>query len=334
MRTGKISESILKRSVLRKIEDRRSEVIKGAGVGRDCAFLSWKEKQPEEMAAAVSAQTVTLPVKSAGRLAVMAAVNNLAAGGAVPAAITVALTLPPDAEEERLKELMVQIEGCCRELDIQIAGGHTEVSAAVNDPIITICALGEALDFPKDIQAGQDMQGLAIVISKWIGLEGTVIIAREKEEQLSERYPVSFIHVAQTFEDRLSVLPEAAIALQSGVYMMHDMRNGGVFGALWEVSQRIGVGLSIDLKEIPVRQETIEICEFYGLNPYELLSGGSLIMVTEDGEGLVEKLTEAGIPACVAGYTTNGNDKVVRNQEETRFLGPAVRDEINKLSFY
>ena len=43
MRTGKISESILKRSVLRLIKSHRDEVIKGAEVGGDCAFLSWKD---------------------------------------------------------------------------------------------------------------------------------------------------------------------------------------------------------------------------------------------------------------------------------------------------
>ena len=114
---------------------------------------------------------------------------------------------------------------------------------------------------------------------------------------------------------------------------MHDVRNGGVFGALWELSRKIGVGLNIDLKKIPVRQETIEICEFYDLNPYEFLSGGALLMVTENGDALVEALEQEGISAAVIGMTTGGNDKIIRNQDETRYLEPTVPDEIWKIDF-
>ena len=104
-----------------------------------------------------------------------------------------------------------------------------------------------------------------------------------------------------------------------------------MFGSLYELAGRLGVGLSIDLKKIPVKQETIEICEFFDLNPYELLSGGSLLIVTEDGDGMVKVLEEAGIPAVIIGRTTDSNDKVLHNGEEIRFLEPAKPDEIGKL---
>ena len=102
---------------------------------------------------------------------------------------------------------------------------------------------------------------------------------------------------------------------------------------MYELAKRMGVGLSIDLKKIPVKQETIEVCEFFDLNPYELLSGGSLLVVTKDGESLVEKLAEENINAAVIGKTTPGNDKVVVNDDETRFLEPAKADEIFKIDF-
>ena len=127
------------------------------------------------------------------------------------------------------------------------------------------------------------------------------------------------------------VAPEAAIALKSGVYAMHDVRNGGVFGELWELSQKMGVGLCIDLKKIPVRQETIEVCEFYRLNPYELLSGGALLMAADSGAELVEALAREGIPAFVIGRTKARNDKIIVNQDETRYLEPPGPDEILRI---
>lgn len=349
MKTGKISESILKRSVLKQIEKVHSDVLKGAGVGEDCAFLSWEKhddnKDADSGGMAVSTQTVALGISDAAFLAVMAAANNLAAAGALAKAVTLAVTLPEGAEEILLQKLMEQALDCCRKLKIQIAGGHTEVSRSVRQPVVTATVMGQyqknavLTDTEKEKQAAGKTDvyspaGLDIVVSKWIGMEGTSIIAKEKERELLKRFPPALVKMAGEQRDYLSVASEAATALKSGVYAMHDVRNGGIFGALWEISRKLGVGLCVDLKKIPVRQETIEICEFYNLNPYELISGGMLIMLTRDGQRLAEDLENEGINGIVIGSTNDGNDKIIVNQEEIRYLEPPVPDEINKLIFF
>lgn len=341
MKTGKISESILKRSVFGKIKNQikngetsegfSCSVQKGAGVGEDCAFLAWEDT--EKILTAVSTQTMSLPVKRGAYLAVMAAANNLAASGASPKAVTLALTLPEEAEETLLREEMDQAEECCRELGLQIVGGHTEVSAAVRSPVITATVTGALASRSHGREESTEITHLDIVMSKWIGIEGISIVVREKEDELLKRFSSRFLEMAREQERYLSVAKEAAIALKSNVYAMHDVRSGGILGALWELSQKLGVGLSIDLKKIPVKQETIEVCEFFDLNPYELLSGGALLVATADGAGLVRKLAEAGVPASLLGRTDKSNDKVVKNGEETRYLGPAGTDEIYKLVF-
>ena len=88
------------------------------------------------------------------------------------------------------------------------------------------------------------------------------------------------------------------------------------------------------MKRIPVRQETIEICEFFELNPYELVSGGCLLMVADKGYDLVRELEEEHIPAAVIGKTTGDNDRIVINKEERRFLEPRKPDEIYKIKGY
>mgnify|MGYP002229688185 FL=1 len=82
---------------------------------------------------------------------------------------------------------------------------------------------------------------------------------------------------------------------------MHDITEGGIFGALWELAQGADVGLDVDLKKIPIRQETVEVCEQFGLNPYLLMSSGAMLIGTKQGEILVRKLGEAGIPGTVIG---------------------------------
>lgn len=367
MKTGKISESVLKRSVLKYCKTRREEVVKGAAPGVDCAFFAYPDRQEKDACGQVPArrsnvfcaatQTISLPVMRAGSYAVYAAVNAIAAGGGEPFALQTALTLPEGTEESELKKIMQMIEEAAGICKVQIAGGHTEVTGAVKYPVISVTAFGYrgedtgstgcgvSWEQSGGNDDGQNLQktgeqtgkkkktaaGQTVVMTKWMGLEGTAMLAQEKETELLGRYPLSITTAAKGFEKYLPILPEAATALKSGATVMHDMRNGGVFGGLYELAGRLGVGLSIDLKQIPVKQETIEICEFFDLNPYELLSGGSLLIVTEDGDGMVKALEEADIPAVIIGRTTDNNDKVLHNGEEIRFLEPAGPDEIGKV---
>ena len=169
------------------------------------------------------------------------------------------------------------------------------------------------------------------MVTKWIGLEGTSIAAKEKEEVLFERFAPSFVETAKQFDKYLSVIPEAKIAKEWGASAMHDITEGGVFGALWEMGSGSGVGLDIDLKSIPIRQETVEVCEALGLNPYILMSSGSMLISTRDGHGLVQKLARAGIHAAVVGKATDGNDRILRNGEDTRYLDKPQSDELYKI---
>ena len=112
---------------------------------------------------------------------------------------------------------------------------------------------------------------------------------------------------------------------------MHDVTEGGIFGALWELAESSGVGLEIDLKRIPVKQETIEVCEYFGINPYELISSGCMLMASPDGNTLLRELDKAGIHASLIGKATEGNDRILLNQEERRFLEPPKTDELYKV---
>lgn len=322
MRQGKISENVLKRSVLKKIKTHRDEVVSGAGIGKDCAILAFGEEET-----VLSVTPVTAPVTELSSYAIPMALNNVAVSGAEPVGVMLSILLPEETEEAEFQRIMEQAEDVCSDLHVEIIGGHTEVTPAVAYPIMTVTGVGKKeaarAGFPQGIKANQD-----IVVSKWIGLEGTARLAKEHKEELCSRYPVRMIEEAAAYDKYLSVIPEAATAMKSGVCGMHDVSRGGIFGALWEMASGAGVGLEIDLKKLPVKQETIEICEFFELNPYELLSGGCLIMVTEDGNGLVTALAREEIPAVIVGRTTDSNDRILYNEDEKRYLDMPKTDQI------
>lgn len=326
MEFGKVKETVLKRSILKKIGHRREEVILGPGIGMDCAAVQLGEDET----AVLSTDPITAAGKHIGILAVHTTVNDLAASGAEPVGILVSILLPERARESKLKEIMDDMERTCRQLQVEIIGGHTEVSRAVTQPILTTTGIGkcrkEEMTHSKKLTPGQDL-----VMTKWAGLEATAILSVEKEEQLRTRYSMEFLEGAQEMFKHLSVLEEAKIAKKFGAAAMHDITEGGIFGALWEMAAASNVGVEVELKQIPMRQETIEISEFFDLNPYQMLSGGSLLIGCNDGKGLAAELKKAGIPANVIGKVTNSNDKVVCQEEERRFIEPVRQDEVFKV---
>lgn len=334
MNIGKISDSVLKRSVLKEIKTKRDEIIKGAGVGEDCALFL----PNEDACTAVCTETLPYYEEDLLKFAVYQIAANMAASFAEPIGLMVNILLPEEAEEQTLKEIMRTIQAACKTLNMAIAGGHTEVTQHVGHPVITLTGLGKTQaapsnqkEFEKIKKAHKDQTNgalLELVVTKWVGLEGSIYLAKNGKESLLTRYPEKMIDEAIGFDKYLLMLPEAAHAVMSGVCMMHDISKGGVFGALWELSQKAGAGLDIDLRKIPIKQETVEICEHFGVNPYELLSGGSLIMAVEDGSILVNQLAAIGVPAAVVGYLTNSNDKIIRNGEDVRFLDKPKADEI------
>lgn len=326
MRLGKVSDSVLKRSVLKKIKTHREEVILGAALGEDCAFLQFEGDE----VIGVTTDPVTCSKLGSGKVAVHNVANDLAAGGAMPVAVLVSALFPKKTSEDKIKAYMEEIEDTCNTLNIQLVGGHTEITDAVTRPVLTLTGIGKAkkeeITYTKGAKPFQD-----VVMTKWIGLEGTYLLAKERRSELTTRYPESMIDAAEDFERFLSVVPEAATAIKSGVSAMHDVSEGGIFSALWQLAESSGVGLEIDMKKIPVKQETIEICEFFGLNPYYFVSGGALLIVTDNGHDLVNELAKQEIFATVIGKTTDGNDRVVMNEYEKRFLEPSQSDGLHQM---
>lgn len=326
MKVGKVPESILKRSVFRQIHTRRQEVLLGAGIGEDCAAI----KLNHDEIFVISTDPITGTTKDIGSLAIHVTINDLASAGAEPVGVLLTVLLPEDTQEQELREMMRQMEERCAAAKVQIIGGHTEVTRAVNQPVVSVCGVGKAKEGQLVTTAGA-RPGDEIVVSKWVGLEGTAILAKEKEQELLSRYPSHLIETAKGFDQYLSVAPEAAVAVRTGITAMHDVTEGGIFGALWEMAESSGVGLEIDWRRIPIRQETVEICEFFGINPYGLISSGCMLMATADGARLARELERAGIPAALVGMATEGRECVLRSGEERCTLEPPKEDELYKV---
>ena len=320
MNLGKLSEPILKRSVFKQIKKNNEVLVKGADIGMDCALFDVDGTYIATATASLSCEKGDDVIARC----IYRATNNLLAGKTSPFAVQLHVMLPERMREIALKRMMEAAEKAAEKIGVTISGGHTEVMEEIQRPIISVTALGKGSNLIESkLHPGQE-----IVMSKWIAISATAVLAKEREEALLTRYPAYFVKSAQSLEQYYSINSEAKVAWNENVFAMHDVAGGGIYGALWELGERYQVGLEVQLKKIPIKQETVEVCEFFELNPYELRSDGALLMVTDNGEQLVNKLAQEGIFAQVIGRITSDNDKVIVNDDERRFLEPPRKEQV------
>ena len=225
MNLGKIPETVLKRSVLKQIAHRRDEVLVGPAIGEDCSVLGVAEDE----VIVISTDPITGTAKDIGTLAVHITANDIASSGAEVIGIMLTILLPDHTREEELRIAMQDMEAVCKKLNVEILGGHTEVTKAVLQPIITVTGIGK-MKRSRMIKTAGARPGQEIVMTKWAGLEGTAIIAAAKEAELVKKYNQGFIDSAKQMIENISVVPEAMVARACSVTSMHDVTEGESLG--------------------------------------------------------------------------------------------------------
>lgn len=330
LKAGKIPESILQKTVIGQIDNHRPEVILGPGIGEDCAALAL----PEGEVLVLSTDPITGTATDIGRLGILVTLNDLASAGAEPVGVLLTVLLPLDTEEAVLRKIMQQVNAACRDENIAVIGGHTEVTAVVNQPVVTVTGMGRVKKGCV-VTTGGAKPDMDLVMTKSIGLEGASILAKEKKDilvkKLAEADAETLLLRAAQFDQMLSVLPESRIAVAHGVAAMHDVTEGGIRGAVWEMAEASRVGVRIEQKNILLRKETKLICEALGLDPYGLISSGCMLMAAENGEGLVQALQQACIPAAVIGRTTADPARVWVSPEKETAIEPPAADELYRV---
>lgn len=264
-------------------------------------------------------------------------VNELAAQGVHAGSAEIRIEIPADMDKSRMHSIRNHIAKAMEKLeteDFQLEELHIagEKCAALRVPQIVITAAGETdqkeriADALLTARAGQD-----IAYAGWAGLEGMLRIIGEKEAELRERFTPAFIGQMKAYDSELCGLSKIAVADAMGVSVIRQVSRGGILASLWDLAKDTELGLNLDLKKIAVRQETIEVCEYFRLNPYQLASGGSFLMLAENGEALADALNQKGIQAAVIGQLTDSNDKVIHNGEDMRYIDRPAPDELMKV---
>lgn len=264
--------------------------------------------------------------KEAGIYALAAVVNALAAEGVMNPVIQVRIMIPAYAYKSRIHTMEKIMKKACESRGIELQDIVSERSNVITQSMVIVTGCGNQSEEAICQESGQD-----IVLTGWIGMEGMLRILDEKEAELKTRFSTSFLKQMSSYKSHIFAQKEIILARQNGVKKICQIGEGGVFAGLWNLAKEMEIGLEVDLKKIPVLQEAVEVCEFFRLNPYQLTSAGTMLMVAEDGEKLVETMSQQGIPAVLIGKLSDNNDKILRNGEEIRYIDRPAPDEIMKI---
>ncbi len=327
MEIGKVPNEMLEALIISQLSHRRSEVVQGSGVGEDCAVVDFGGD-----VCLVSTDPITGAVHDVGRLIVHVANNDIASAGAEPIAMTLTILVPPSCTEAELATVAEQANEAATSIDVQIIGGHTEVTDAVTRMLVSATVLGrQARD--RVVYTGGARVGDALVMTKHAGLEGASILATDHADDLGRILDAEVLSTAAGFANDLSVVPEGRIGGELGVSAMHDATEGGVLGGAWEMAEACGHGVEVERSRIPVDAATTAICAHYGLDALRLVSSGVMLITvaSEQLDELLARLGSAGILGTKIGSIVDGPSCVVDAEGRQPLDAPGA-DELYRVS--
>ncbi|TFF97102.1 MAG: hydrogenase expression/formation protein [Promethearchaeota archaeon] len=334
---GKLRHTYLNKLLKNHVNDLECDdkrIVLGSKLGEDAAVIDMGDKY-----LVAKTDPITFATDKIGYYVVNVNVNDLVCTGATPMWFQSTILLPEKkTTEQMIEKIFKSIHDTCKELNISVIGGHTEVTTGLKHPIIIGSLMGE-VEKEKLVKTEGAEPGDALILTKGIFIEGTSIIGREKANFLREKgYSEAFIEKCKKYlyEPGISVLKEAVIANDNyKIKSLHDPTEGGLACGIAEMCIASNTGVLIEGKKIKILEEPKELSKVFKLNPLNTISSGSLLIAVKeaDAEDLIEKLKRNKINAEKIGiFTQKDKGIIIQNQEGKKIpLEYSENDEILKI---
>ena len=324
---GKIAIDILQEVVFKNLGAKRKEVIIGPTVGIDGTVLEAGNKN-----LIVSMDPITGAIQRIGWSAVNVNANDIATFGVEPLFLFSCLMLPENSDKETVEAICTQMDAAAKELGIAIVGGHCESTPGLKNPIVVGCIMG-LTDKGDYVTAKEAKAGDKLILTKSAGIEGTAILASDREKELATIMTTSMLATAKNFYSQISIVKDALTAYRTGgVHAMHDPTEGGVLGGIHEMADASQLGVKIFEEKIVVEPETAKICRYFEIDPLQLIGSGSLLVSAEPEKTseILDNLTKAHVYAAVIGDLQSNVNKrlLVKTDGKVQDLPRPVSDHL------
>ncbi|MCX8150564.1 MAG: AIR synthase family protein [Candidatus Bathyarchaeota archaeon] len=310
---GKIPVDILKEVVFKNLGATRKEVTLGPAAGVDGAVID-----VGNTSLIVSMDPITGAVERIGYLAVNVNANDVATFGVEPAFLFSCLLLPQKTNRKMVEVISSQMNKAAKDLGMAIVGGHCESTPQLTHPVVVGCAIG-ITEKGKYVTAAGAKTEDKLILTKTAGIEGTAILAWDREAELRKILNPLQLKNAKAFYDKISVVKDALTACKTGgVHAMHDPTEGGIAGGIHEMADAAKLGVEVLQEQIVVEAETTKICEYFKLDPLQLISSGALLVAADPdfANSIVENLRRQNIQATIIGeFTADPECRLLENKE-------------------
>jgi hydrogenase expression/formation protein HypE len=211
-----------------------------------------------------------------GELAVNGTVNDLAVGGAIPRALSLAFILEEGLPLDEFRRVLDAVARAAKRAEVPVVTGDTKVVGRgcadrlfVNTAGIGVVRPGVSLGSSR-VQPGD-----AVLVSGTVGDHGVAI--------LSTREGLAFDGAIASDTAPLHGLVQSLLDAAPGVHAMRDPTRGGLAATLVEIASRRRLGIDVDETTIPVSPGVRGACEMLGLDPLMVANEGKLVaFVPED----------------------------------------------------
>jgi hydrogenase maturation factor len=331
LKPGKLDPELLA-DLLSENVVRDERVLIRPGVGRDACAIAMDGR-----CLVVKTDPITFATDRIGWYVVQINANDLATVGARPAWFLVTVLLPErDTDEGLVRRIWGDLRRAVHSVGCSLCGGHTEVTVGLDRPILVGQMLGEVAR-ERLVDKADVRPGDRVLLTKGIPVEGTAIMARERAEELKQRFPEEVIRRGARFleEPGIGVVREAMAAYEAGgVRAMHDPTEGGLATGLWELAKAANLGLRADADRVPILEPGGEFCAHFGLDPLGVIASGALLICVEPrrADAVREAVEACGIRCVDIGQMRPAGDgiRLVRGGEE-RDMPVFAQDEIARL---
>jgi len=233
-----------------------------------------------------------------GRLAVCGTVNDVATSGATPLYLSVGFVLEEGLPVEDLRRIVTSMREAAEEAGVRIVTGDTKVvERGHGDGVYVNTAGVGVLPEGLDLSGSRCRPGDAVLLSGTLGDHGIAVV--------STREGLSFSTDIRTDAAPLGALVAAVLEAAPDIRCFRDPTRGGLSSTLNELALASGVSITVDERDIPVREQVRGACEMLGYDVLQVANEGKMVAVVpaEQAEAALKAMRSApyGADAAIIG---------------------------------
>ncbi|MEM1921265.1 MAG: AIR synthase family protein [Desulfurococcaceae archaeon] len=324
-KSGKLPWSILS-NLLSKLPLKDIDLIMGPAIGEDAAIIRFKDGF-----LVIHSDPITTASSRIGWLAIHIASNDIAVRGVKPKWFLPVVLIPENYSLDQLNFIFEDMGRALDKIEGIVIGGHTEISPGLTKPIISTTAIGYTTGrviLTRDARPGDRV----IVIGK-IGLEGAGVIAYDFGEILIEKgVDRNYIEDAKKYIDEISIV-DKALVIKDYVNTMHDPTEGGVIQSFREIALASNTSITVDIDSIELDEKVVAITSVLGLDPFKLLSSGSIVATVPEKNllELINIMDSMKIDYSICGYVSRENPGKVFIRKNNKVVDIGYNDIVDEI---